>query len=215
MMKEKSLLLFILMSAFLILTLFVAKHVTRPFDLAVMQIVHDFTFTQLDYGLSFFTLLGSVEFSCFAVLVVCWYLYRKYSWSGAFLYLFFFVAISCFELILKNFITYTSPGPEFDRNPFHWGVLAVSAPYSFPSGHTFRGAFLLGIWYERLSQRESIPIGSLLIQKIVIVLFMLAVGYSRIYLGHHWLSDVLGGYLLAAIALALASQRPEHELRPA
>lgn len=215
MTKEKSLVLFVLLIAFLMLTLFVVKNVTRPFDLAVTQMVHQFISFQLDYGLSFFTLLGSIEFSCFAVLVMCWYLYRKYNWSGAFLYLFFFVAFSCGEFILKNFITYTGPGPEFDRNPFHWGVVAVSAPYSFPSGHTFRGAFLLGVWYQRLRQREAIPFWSLLIQKILIVLFILAIGYSRIYLGHHWLSDVLGGYLLAAVALTLADQRPEHELRPA
>lgn len=215
MIRERSPLIFSLLIAFLILTLFVVKQVTRPFDLVVTQTIQQVTFSQLDNGLSFFTLLGSIEFSCFAVLVMCWYLYRKYNWSGAFLYLFFFVALSCVEFVLKYFVTSTGPGPEFDRNPFHWGVVAISTPYSFPSGHTFRGAFLLGIWYQRLSQREATPNRSLLIQKIVIVLFMIGIGYSRIYLGDHWFSDVLGGYVLAWIALTLAAQPPEHELRPA
>jgi undecaprenyl-diphosphatase len=213
--KDKAPLAFLLLAAFLVLTLFVARHVTRPLDLTVTQALQLYATSQLDYGLYFFTLLGSIEFSCFAVLVVCWYLYRKYEWSGAFLYLFFFVALSGVEFIWKYWVTYTGPGPEFDRNPFQWGMVVVTTPYSFPSGHTFRGVFLLGIWYQRLSQRERPNVWNILIQKTVILLLFIGVGYSRIYLGDHWLSDVIGGYLLAAIGLLLATQTPERELRPA
>src|SRR3989338_2058938 len=150
MTKDKRPVIFLLVSLFFILTFFVAKQVTRPFDLAVTQLVQTYTSPHLDYGLYSFTLLGSIEFSCFAVLVMCGYLYRKYESSEAFLYLFFFVLFSFAELVWKYFVTYTGPGPEFDRNPFHWGFVALAAPYSFPSGHTFRSVFLLGIWYHRL-----------------------------------------------------------------
>ena len=71
--------------------------------------------------------------------MVTWYLYRKYEWPGAFLYLFFFVALSGVEFVWKYIVTYTGPGLEFDRNPFHWGFIVTSAPYSFPSGHALIG----------------------------------------------------------------------------
>ncbi len=214
-MKEKSILTFLLLTAFIVLMVFVAKQVTRSFDLVVTQTFQYSTFKALDYAMYFFTLLGSIEFSCFALLVVCWYFYRKYEWPGVFLYLFFFMALSGIEYVLKYVVTYTSPGPEFNRNPFHWGLIAVQTPYSFPSGHAFRSVFLLGIWYQRLNQK-FIPLrGNILAQKVVIIALMIGIGVSRIYLGDHWMSDVIGGFLLAGIGLLLASQSPHHELRPA
>jgi len=215
MTKERPALVFLLLTAFLALTLFVAKQVTRPLDLFVTQMIQQFAFEELDYGFYFFTLLGSPEFSCFALLVVCWYLYRKYEWAGAFLYLFFFVALTGVEFVWKYFVTYTGPSPEFDRNVFHFGFLHLMTPYSFPSGHTFRSVFLLGVWYQRLNQSNHRPLLNVLFQKFVIILLMFGIGYSRIYLGDHWLSDVIGGYLLAALGLALTAEPPEHELRPA
>jgi undecaprenyl-diphosphatase len=213
--KDKALFAFLLLTSFLVLTLFVAENLTRPLDLFVTYFIQGFSAPTLDYGLYFFTLIGSIEFSCFAMLVVCWYLYREYEWSGAFLYLFFFVALSLIELAWKNLVTYTGPGIEFDRNPFHWAMVTTSAPYSFPSGHTLRSAFLLGIWFQRVTLKGPLFCWRVLPQKILICFLVLGVGYSRIYLGDHWLSDVLGGYLLAAIGLVLSSSPPERELRPA
>ncbi len=215
MTKGKPVLTFFLLTCFLVLTLFVAKQATRPLDLAVTNAVQSFASERLDYAMYFFTLIGSIEFSCFALLVVCWYFYRKYAWPGVFLYLFFFMALSGVEFLWKYFVTYTGPGPEFDRNPFHWSFIMVQTPYSFPSGHTFRSVYLFGIWYQRLNQKFMPPKESALFQKIVIFLLILGVGVSRIYLGDHWLSDVAGGCLLAAVGLLLVSQSPHAELRPA
>ena len=215
MLKEKAPFVYFLLTCFLILTLFVAKQVTRPFDEMVTQSVQHFGFKQLDYFMYFFTLFGSIEFSSFALLLVSWYLYRKYEWPGVFIYLFFFMALSGIEFIWKYIVTYTGPGPEFDRNPLHWALIVFRTPYSFPSGHTFRSVFLLGVWYHRLNQKYIPACGNLLFQKAIIVATVVGVGVSRIYLGDHWLSDVVGGFLLAAIGLALVSQTPHHELRPA
>ena len=216
MTKEKSPLVFLLLTAFSILTILVAKQVTRPMDLVTIQAIQSFAFKELDYGMYFFTLLGSVEFSSFALLVVSWYLYRRYDWPEVFLYLFFFMALSGVEFLWKYIVTYTGPAPEFDRNPFHWSLVMVKTPFSFPSGHTFRSVFLLGIWYQCLNQKNASTRGNALFQKSLIVVLILFVCVSRIYLGDHWLSDVAGGCLLAWIGLLLASsQSPHHEFSPA
>lgn len=213
--KEKSPLVFLLLSAFSILTILVAKQLTRPIDLAVTQAIQSFGFKELDYGMYFFTLLGSLEFTSFALLVVSWYLYRKYEWPGAFLYLFFFMALSGVEYLWKHVVTYTSPGPEFSRQPFEMGLIALQTPYSFPSGHVFRSIFLLGIWHQRLDQRQVPQKRSVLFQKVVIAALVLLICVSRIYLGEHWLSDVVGGFILGWIGLLFVSESPHPELRPA
>lgn len=204
-----------LVMAFLTLTFLVAKQVVRPLDLATTIWIQQFATKELDIGLSIFTLLGSIEFSCFALLLVCWYFYRHYRWSGAFLYLFFFAALSLVELIWKHIVSYTGPAHEFDRNPFHWGFIFVKTPYSFPSGLTFRSIFLLGIWHQWLNRFGVHRPKSAWTQKALIACLAFGVGFSRIYLGDHWLSDVIGGILLALIGLELASKPQEPEFRPA
>ncbi len=214
MTREKAPLIFLLLTAFLILTVIVAKQVTRPIDLIATQLIQSVASTGLDYGMSLFTLLGSIEFSCFALLVVCWYLYRKHQRPEIFIYLFFFMAFSGVEYVWKYIVAYTGPGPEFNRNIFHLGLM-VRTPYSFPSGHAFRSIFLLGIWYQHITQKHIQAKNGVLIQKVIILFLMIAIGVSRVYLGDHWASDVIGGFLLAGIGLLLASEPPQHELRPA
>lgn len=67
--------------------------------------------------------------------------------------------------------------------------------YSFPSGHSATAMVLYGLlayWLIRnqRSVKRRLGIG------VAAVCLILMVGFSRIYLGEHYLSDVLGGYLL-------------------
>lgn len=75
--------------------------------------------------------------------------------------------------------------------------------FSFPSGHAFMAACFFGflIW---ISSRE---IKSNLVKKAVIIFLLfliLAIGFSRIYLGVHWPSDVLGGFFLGWIWIIIS-----------
>ncbi len=212
-MREKTSHIFLVFATFIILTVFVAKQVTRPFDLMVTQWIQSMASRPWDFILYFFTVIGSIEFSCFALLVVCWYLFRKYHWPSVFLYLFFFMALSGIEFLWKYMVAYTGPGPEFDRNPFHWALVIVRTPYAFPSGHTFRGLFLLGIWYQRLHNKALPPKRHIWLHSLMVFIFAFGIGYSRVYLGDHWMSDVLGGALLAAGGLLLANHFAQYELR--
>lgn len=80
--------------------------------------------------------------------------------------------------------------------------LVMQGGFSFPSGHSMGSmicyggvAFLLFHLYKKSKLR--------LISLLVTILLILLIGFSRIYVGVHFPSDVIGGYLLGASWLSL------------
>ena len=72
--------------------------------------------------------------------------------------------------------------------------------YSFPSGHVMFYTILFGfLWYLVYSLLKRSWLRGLLLG--IFGSFILLVGISRIYLGQHWASDVLGAYLLGSLLL--------------
>lgn len=92
------------------------------------------------------------------------------------------------------------------------GLVSVST-YSFPSGHAAHGAWyaflaLLALHLAPEMRRPRLLLGAA-------TLFCVLIGFSRIYLGVHYLSDVIGGWALALAAFTLwpVIQRARGRLR--
>ncbi|MET9882736.1 phosphatase PAP2 family protein [Streptomyces sp. NPDC006430] len=87
---------------------------------------------------------------------------------------------------------------------------APASNFAFPSGHTVTSALVAGMLVWALARRYGPAVAG--IGGVLVVCWALAVGLSRIYLGMHWPSDVLGGWLYAAtwlgIGAVLARTRP-------
>ncbi len=97
------------------------------------------------------------------------------------------------------------PRPNPHTEPIHLYTALVPFP-TFPSGHTEHDivyyGFLLYLSFTK-PVREWRYRWWLLPFQLYAVFDIIAIGYSRIYLGDHWLTDVLGGYLEGAIYLFL------------
>ena len=79
-------------------------------------------------------------------------------------------------------------------------VFEVLSSYSFPSGHVMFYVSLFGfVWYAAYAMLKRSLIRSLLLVFFGVLISL--VGISRIYLGQHWASDVLGAYLLGGLIL--------------
>ena len=84
-------------------------------------------------------------------------------------------------------------------------VISVLNSYSFPSGHVMYYLGFLGfIGFLVFSLLKASLKRSLLL--VLIGVPLLLIGISRIYLGEHWASDVLGSYLLGSLTLVAIIQ---------
>ena len=92
--------------------------------------------------------------------------------------------------ILKLAFHRARPIPFFTERP---------DSYSFPSGHALKSAVFYILLASLASSHWAI--------RAAAVLLALLIGISRIYLGVHYPTDVLGGYAVAAVCLAAASYR--------
>lgn len=74
--------------------------------------------------------------------------------------------------------------------------------FSFPSGHATGSMVIYGLLAFLLARRQA-PVARRRIAVIAAVAIVL-IGFSRLYLGAHWLTDVVGGWSLGLACVALA-----------
>lgn len=150
--------------------------------------LHGIASPGLDTFMNFLTDLGSIlVIPPLFLLVAGWLLWRRRLRASLFL-----GVASLGSLVLQGTMKlfFARPRPQLP-----WAQ--VLPDFSFPSGHTmnaviFYGAVALILWsvYGR-------RVG--LVAAVLATIIALGVGISRIYLGYHYLTDVVGG-ILAGLA---------------
>lgn len=107
----------------------------------------------------------------------------------------------------KNYVDRLRPPHEFAIPPYE-----VSP--SFPSGHALNSMVIAGVLAYLLCRRLERP-RTRIIVIILALLYTVLMGLSRVYLGHHWLTDVLTGWLLglAWVGLVITAHRLALELK--
>ena len=80
-------------------------------------------------------------------------------------------------------------------------ALIQESGYSFPSGHAFMSVIFYGMICYFIYQACKNKWQKIILLIVTAILIFL-IGYSRIYLGVHWVSDVLAGWIIGGAILA-------------
>ncbi len=182
--------LVVLIVSFAILTFLVRHNPYFPFDLVITRMIQTIKLPGFDPLMRFLSWLGIAPVAIVSVaLFAAMFFYLKKVTEAKLILLSSFGAIVLSESF-KALVQRPRPDPTLILQIEHF-----NRPDSFPSGHVlfFIGlyGFLLFLVHTKLKQ--SYLKTALL---IILSLLLILIGFSRIYLGSHWFSDVLGSYLI-------------------
>lgn len=190
-LKKKKVLipLGVLSLLFIILTILVCTNTIEPLDNAVSSFIISIRSPELTNTMNIITnISGSYALIVFTTLFIIMIKKKKYPLAITINLIAVFITSQLAKAIVER-----------DR-PLD---MLVSAPgYSYPSGHSMVGL----AYFSFLSYLVIKYIPNKIVKIILPIVFtitILLVGFSRIYLGVHYLSDVLAGFLLGAIYLII------------
>jgi membrane-associated phospholipid phosphatase len=157
-------------------------------DLPIIHFIQQYALPTITKLMNTISFLGSDVF--LAIISFCVGIYLLYLRRFQLLFAFSTCMIlsGIFNFIFKNI--FERPRPEILR-------LGKATGYSFPSGHAMAGicfylflAFMLSLELKKTFHKIMVY--------AIAVIFIISIGISRIYLGVHYPSDVLGGYTFGA-----------------
>ncbi|MBP9719189.1 MAG: phosphatase PAP2 family protein [Candidatus Levybacteria bacterium] len=153
------------------------------FDSIISNLVTAFRTPFMTEVMLVVTFLGGNYFLALAIITTILLLWKKHR-KDAIMFSFIFFSAVGLNLILKEI--FQRPRPD--------EPLIIESLYSFPSGHAMNSfVFYAALTYFVFRHMKNRKLGMLF--SFLAGLLVLLIGISRVYLGVHYASDVIAGFL--------------------
>jgi len=150
------------------------------FDPGLISLIQQALSPAFDWLFIFFTLLGEDIFYIGLIAVIYWCLHKKAGVIVAYVLLFGFYINYFFKMLFNM----SRPDPAYriiDKNDISHG---------FPSGHA-QSATTFWTWAALKTRHRALY--------IISPLLILLISFSRLYLGVHYLGDIIGGVIIGLV----------------
>lgn len=194
----------LLLILFFAFTFWVRSDALRPFDFDTTVKLQAQVPLRFDGFFSFLSVAGRFEYtaSLLLIVLVAYGIVKKKLW--ALIPFGFFASAHVIELIGKNILEQPGPPRMFLRSQYgEFPGLHVFTDASYPSGHALRIVFLASVCMF-LIHKSRLPRFTKICAYAPILSALLLMLISRVSLGEHWTTDVVGGAILGLSMAALS-----------
>lgn len=184
---------------FFLFTELVKTDILRQWDFNITVKLQNHVPKTMDPFFSFLSIIGRFEATLITLLIFL--LFRKRVLGLVVAFIFGFQHI--FEVVGKTLLSQPGPPHMFLRTSdlaSQFPGLYVHTGASYPSGHAMRAIFLCILFIFTLLHIKKLSPLSKTILSGVFIFFYILMATSRVSLGEHWSTDVIGGTLLGASA---------------
>lgn len=182
--------------AFALLSFFVVNNPIPAFDRSIsltIQKYHSDWFDKVMLAVSFF---GELPYSLLMVVLVAIIFFKKGYKREA-----FFISSILWSglliLVIKNMINRPRP------TQFYVRLVEINRFNSFPSGHVLSYVLFFGFMIVLMQTLKGISTKVKNLVTAISIFYISSIAFSRIYLGAHWFTDTLGGFLLGLACLIM------------
>jgi len=180
----------------IVLTIFVRNYPISHFDLNMTQEIQEQRAWDLTFLMKFISIFGEPVVAPVSIIIASLFFFLTYRRREAW----FTLAVilpDLFNMLIKILIH--RPRPTFEN-----AKLFLSFNHSsFPSGHVVHYVVFFGFLLTVMIVDKNISLFWKYFVGILSAFLILTVSISRIYLGAHWATDVIGGYLFGLVYLGI------------
>ena len=178
------------------LIFFVEYHPISDFDLHMTQEIQEQRAWDLTFSMKFISVFGDNVVAPVSVIIASLFFFLTYRRREAY----FTLAVilpDLFNILIK--IVIHRPRPTLENAK----IFLSFNQSSFPSGHVVHYVVFFGFLLTVMIVNKNIPLFWKIFIGFLSAFLIITVSISRIYLGAHWATDVIGGYLFGFAYLGI------------